>query len=561
MEKWNKIIYEVKFIHLSKLSFDIIIQNGTIVDGTGNLAFKSDIAIKDGKIVKMHYRIAESADLVIDASGLYVSPGFIDMHSHSDSGILYDNRLQSIVTQGITSSVVGMCGYSLAPVSEKGYETFKRDFDMGAPPGVEPAEITWRTFKEYLEDVEQQKISSNIVPVVGFGQIRIAGGTGYENREPTTVELETMRELTREAMEAGAVGMSTGLIYSPQVYSKTEEIIELVKVVAEYNGLYFSHIRNEGSGLLDAVKEFIEIVEKSGVRGGQIAHFKCSGKANWGKSVESIKLVEEANARGLDITVDQYPYNRGATSMSALLPPWVLEGGIDEMLKRLALEETRVQIRTDMVNESEGFDDWYRETGPDNIYISDVKAAEWKEVEGKNVGEITKLRGKSDSRDTIFDMLLENKGEVGITVSSMGEEDINRILKSKYTSIGTDGWGVAPEGIMAFGKPHPRFYGTFPRIIRKFVKEDGLLTLEEAIRKMTSLSAQKLGLFDRGLIREGMWADITIFDYERIYDRATFEEPHQFSEGIEYVLVNGEIVLEKGKQNMNLPGKVIRKKK
>ncbi len=540
------------------MSFDILIKNGKIFDGTGNLGFKSDIAVKDGKIVKLQYRIEDSATRTIDASGLIISPGFIDMHSHSDTGILYDNKLQSIIMQGITTSVVGQCGYSLAPVSEKGFDIFKRDLDMVAPPGVKPAEITWRTFKEYLEEVEKGKISSNIVPLVGFGPIRIAAGPGYEDRIPTDIEIHEMQELTKEAMEAGAFGMSTGLIYSPQVYSKTEEIIELAKIVADYQGLYFSHIRNEGSGLLDAVREFIEIVEKSGCRGGQIAHFKASGKGNWGKSIESLKLVEEANTRGLDITCDQYPYNRGATSMSALLPPWVMEGGIDETLKRLSSEELREKIKIDMVNESEGFDDWYRETGPDKIFISDVKVDEWKDVEGKNVDEITKIKGKADPRDTIFDMLLENEGEVGITVSSMGEEDIRRIMKNKYTSIGTDGWGVAPEGIMAYGKPHPRFYGTFPRIIRKYVKEEGLLTLEEAVRKMTSLSAQKLGLFDRGLIREGMWADITIFDYERIYDKATFEEPHQFSEGIEYVIVNGEIVVEKGKQNTNMPGRVIK---
>ncbi|MCE7741711.1 MAG: D-aminoacylase [Candidatus Heimdallarchaeota archaeon] len=541
------------------MSYDILIQNGTIVDGTGNLGFKSDIAIKDGKIVQLQYEIKETADVVIDALGLLVSPGFIDMHSHSDVGIPYDNRLQSIVSQGITTSVVGQCGYSLAPVSEKGFETFKRDFDMGAPPGVKPPEITWRSFKEYLEDVERKKISSNIVPLVGFGPIRIAGGPSYENREPTEEELQEMKELTKEAMEAGAFGISTGLIYSPQVYSKTDEVIELVKVVKEYNGLYFSHIRNEGTGLLGAVREFIEIVEKSGVRGGQIAHFKCSGKGNWGKSVESVKLVEEANARGLDITCDQYPYNRSATSMSALLPPWALEGGIDETLKRLSSEEIRAKIKTDMVSESEEYDNLNKEAGSYNVYISDVKVDEWKDVEGKNVGEITEIKGKTDPCDTIFDMLLENEGEVGITIRSMGEEDINRIMKSKYTSIGCDGWGVAPDGIMGYGKPHPRFYGTFPRIIRKYVKEEGLLTLEEAIRKMTSLSAQKLGLFDRGLIREGMWADITIFDYERIYDKATYEEPHQFSEGIEYVLVNGEFVLEKGKLNERLPGKVLRR--
>lgn len=541
------------------MSFDIIIRNGKIVDGTGNLAFKSDIAIKDGKIAKMQYKITDKADFIIDANGLIVCPGFIDMHSHTDTGIPYDNRVQSIVTQGITTSVVGQCGYSFAPISDKSYEIFKKEFELSAPPGVKPAEITWRTFKDYLKEVEKTKIASNIVPFVGFGPIRLAGGPGYENREPTEEELQEMRDLTREAMEAGAFGLSTGLIYSPQTYSETEEIIELAKIAAEYNGLYFSHIRNEGSGLLDAVKEFIEIVEKSKVRGGQISHFKCSGIGNWGKSKKSLKLVEEANAKGLDITCDQYPYNRSATSMSALLPPWVLEGGMDEALKRLSVEETRAQIKKDMVTNDGFYDDWYLQTGPDNIFISSVKSEKWKDVEGKNISEISKIREIKDPRDTIFDMILDSKGEVGITVRSMGEEDITRILKSKYTSIGTDGLGVAPEGKMFYGKPHPRFYGTFPRIIRKYVREEGLLTLEEAIRKMTSLSAQKLGLFDRGIIREGMYADITIFNFEKIFDKTTFEKPHQFSEGIEYVLVNGEIVLEKGKQNMNLPGKVLRR--
>ena len=542
------------------MNYDIIIKNGKIIDGTGNLGFKSDIAIKDGKIVKMQYQIADSAKTLIDAIGLYIAPGFIDMHSHSDTGIPYDNRLQSIVTQGITTSVVGQCGYSLAPASDKGLEAFKKEMELSAPPEAKPIEVTWRTFKEYLQIVEKTKISSNIVPLVGFGPIRIAGGPGYEPREPTSEEMQEMKELTREAMEAGAFGMSTGLIYSPQTYAKTEEILELAKVVAEYNGVYFSHIRNEGGGLLDAVKEFIEIVEKSGCRAGQIAHFKCSGRGNWGKSIESLRLIEEANEKGLDITCDQYPYNRGSTSMTALLPPWTLAGGVDEMLKRLASEEIRNKIKTDMVNKSEGFDDWYRETGPEHIYVSSVKEDKWKDTEGKNVKEITKIKGKKDPRDTIFDILLENEGKVGITVESMSEEDIKRIMKSKYTSIGTDGWGVAPYGIMSFGKPHPRFYGTFPRIIRKYVKEEGLLTLEEAIRKMTSLSAQKLGIFDRGILREGMWADITIFDYNRIYDKATFEEPHQFSEGIEYVIINGVMVIEKGIQNLKLPGKVIRKK-
>ncbi|MFW9853215.1 MAG: amidohydrolase family protein, partial [Candidatus Thorarchaeota archaeon] len=311
--------------------FDILIKNGKIIDGTGNVGFNADIAIRNEKISKIWYNIDDEANRVIDATNLIICPGFIDMHSHSDTGIPYDNRLQSIVTQGITSSVVGQCGYSLAPISDEFFDIFKRDFDMSAPPGVEPAELTWRTFDEYLNEVEKTKISSNIVPLVGFGPVRIAAGTGYNNREPTAQEMEKMKEFVEEAMRAGAFGLSTGLIYSPQVYAKTDEIIELIKVVANYNGLYCSHMRNEGNRLIEAIKEVIEIVEKSGVRGAQISHFKASGKANWDKAIEGIRLIEDANSKGLDITCDQYPYNRGATSMTALLPPCSHEGGVDEM--------------------------------------------------------------------------------------------------------------------------------------------------------------------------------------------------------------------------------------
>lgn len=542
------------------MTIDILIKNGKIIDGTGNIAFKADIAIKNEKISKIWYNIDEEANKVIDATDLFVCPGFIDMHSHSDVGIPYDNRLQSIVTQGITSSVVGQCGYSLAPISDEFFEVFKKDFDMSAPPGVEPAELTWRTFDEYLSEVEKTRISSNIIPLVGFGPVRIAAGTGYNDREPTTEEMEKMKAFVEESMYAGAFGLSTGLIYSPQVYAKTDEVIELVKVVTRFNGLYCSHMRNEGNQLLEAIKEVIEIVEKSGVRGAQISHFKASGKANWDKTVQAIKLVEDANNRGLDITCDQYPYNRGATSMTALLPPWVHEGGVDEMMKRLASEEIRQKIKKDMEEGAENYDEWYKDTGPDKIYVASVKEENWRDIEGKTVEEITEIKVKNHPIDTIFDILLENECEVEITVESMSEENIKKIMKNKYTSIGTDGWGISPDGPLSFGKPHPRYYGAFPRIIRKYVKEEEFLTLEEAIRKMTSLSAQKMGIFDRGLIREGMYADIVVFDFDRIYDKATYEDPHQISEGFEYVIVNGVIVVEKEQQNENLPGKVLRHK-
>ncbi len=538
--------------------YDIVIKNGKIVDGSGEDSYFADIAIKDGKIVKISENIDEESNKIIDAQNLVISPGFVDMHSHSDFSIVFDNKAQSVITQGITTSVVGMCGASLAPITDENFDEFKRDCDIGAPPGAE-YDLPWRTFAEYLEEMEKQKIATNIVPFVGFSGVRIAGGPGSENRKPTSEEVEKMQEFVEEAMLAGAFGFSTGLIYAPQVYAKTEEVIELAKAAAKYDGLYFSHIRDEGPRLVESVKEFIEIVEKSGCRGGQMAHHKASGRPNWGKTDTTLKLFEEANKRGLDITGDQYPYNRSATSLITMLPPWVHEGGLEKLLERLESAEMRSKIQRDLLEDTEGTENWMSTVGPENIFISSVKTDYWLDIEGKNLAEITQIKGKQDVFETLFDMILEEKGEIWITIRSMGEEDIHRVMKSKYTMIGCDGSGYAPTGILSYGKPHPRNYGTFPRIIRKFVREENLFSIEEAIRKMSGASAMKLKLENRGLLKEGFWADITIFNEEEIYDVATFENPHQFSKGIEYVIVNGTIVLEEGKQLEEIPGKVLRR--
>lgn len=540
--------------------YDIIIKNGQIVDGTGEKSYFADIAITEGKIVKISENIEAESNKIIDAQNLVVSPGFIDMHSHSDFSIVFDNRVQSVITQGITTSVVGMCGASLAPITDEKYDEFKRDVEIGSPPGAE-YNLTWRTFAEYLNTMEKEKIATNIVPFVGFTAIRIAGGPAYENREPTPEEIVKMQEFVEESMLAGAFGFSTGLIYAPQVYAKTKEVIEVAKAAAKYDGLYFSHIRDEGPKLVESVEEFIEIVEKSGCRGGQLAHHKASGRPNWGKTIKTFELIEEANKRGLNITGDQYPYNRSSTSLITMLPPWVHEGGLDKLLERLNSEDNRSKIKKNLIEETENAENWMTTIGPENIFISSVKTDYWKDIEGKYLEEITEIKGKKDVFETLFDMILEEKGEVWITIRSMGEEDIHRVMKSKYTMIGCDGIGYAPSGILSYGKPHPRNYGTFPRIIRKFVKEEGLFSLEEAIRKMSGASAEKLQLEKRGLLKEGYWADITIFNEEKIYDVATFENPHQFSKGIEYVIVSGTIVLEDKKQLDRLPGQVLKWKK
>jgi N-acyl-D-amino-acid deacylase len=535
----------------------ILIRNGSIIDGTGKPPFKGDVGITQQRITKITDKISEDAAEIIDASRKIVCPGFIDMHSHNDMALPFGNRLESMIRQGVTTSVIGNCGFSLAPVNEDRIDMMKKEIDLFTPPGQD-VEITWRTFEQYLDTLEDSKTAMNIVPLVGFGAVRIAMGPAYENRKPSSDEMAAMKRLVREAMEAGAFGLSTGLIYAPQVYAETSELIELAQVVAQYGGLYFSHIRGEGETLIRAVKELIDIVEKSGCRGGQIAHHKVAGRPFWGASKTTLKMIAEANERGLMIACDQYPYNRGATSLITVLPPWVHEGGIDAILENLKDHSTRERIREDIESGIEGWENIIKEAGWNGIYISSTKTEKWAGVEGLSLASITEMRDYADPADMLFELLLDEKGEVGMTMESMGDEDIHRIMRSPYTMVGTDGEGVAPTGVLGYGKPHPRFYGTYPRILGKYVREDGLLSLEEAIWKMSGFPTQQLGLDNRGRIHEGMIADIVVFNAETVIDKATFMDPHQFPEGILEVIVNGTRVVANGKQSDELPGVILR---
>ncbi|MFX0094940.1 MAG: amidohydrolase family protein, partial [Candidatus Hodarchaeota archaeon] len=480
------------------MSLDIVIKNGRIIDGTGNPWYYADLGIENGKIVRLRPQLDELAIKEVDARNLVVAPGFVDIHSHSDNSIPFDPHLESTIRQGITTAVIGNCGSSLAPINPENMELFKKQAFIFTPPDKE-LEFTWQSFKEYLSNVEKTKCSTNLVPLIGFGAVRIAGGPGYENREPSAEELNQMKIYIEEAMQSGAFGMSTGLVYAPQTYAKTDEIIELAKVVAKYGGIIFSHIRNEGSTVVHAVKELIEIIKISGCRGGQVSHHKVAGPANWGASKETLRLIEEANTHGLNITCDQYPYHRGMMSLLTILPPWVHIGGIEKILERLKDSEERKRIKRDIIEGIKGWESRLTSWGPEQIYLASVKTERWKDMEGKNLVEITKLREKTDVFATLFDLLIDNEGEVSMTAEHMGEEDIHRIMTNRYTMFGTDGCGISPTGILGYGKPHPRFYGTYPRILGRYVREQGLMTLEDSIRKMTSFPAQKLGLFDRGL--------------------------------------------------------------
>ncbi len=535
----------------------ILIENGTVVDGSGSQPFQADVGIREGRIVSIGKTDSNDAIEVIDALGLTVCPGFIDMHSHSDASLPFDNRHESMIRQGVTTSVVGNCGFSLAPVNEDRIDMLMKELELFSPPGQE-IDITWRSFEEYLKVVTSNQMSSNIVPLVGFGTVRIAGGPAYENRKPTQTEIDEMKKYVAEAMESGAFGMSTGLIYAPQVYANTMEVVELTKSVADYNGLYFSHIRGEGATVVQAVQELISIVDQSGCRGGQVGHHKVAGHLHWGKSIETLKLIDDANKCGLNIACDQYPYVRGMTSLDTVLPPWAHEGGFEKVLARLKNPEDIERIRHDIENGLEGWENMIDEAGWDGIYISSVKYDKWKSIEGKSLAEITNLKGYSDPFQVLIDLLIEEELEVVMTMESMGEEDIHRIMKGEYTMIGSDGWGVSPTGILGYGKPHPRLYGTFPRILGKYVREDGILKLEEAIWKMTGLPARMLELKNRGTLREGAWADLVVFDAKSIKDQATFLDPHQFPVGIHHVIVNGAVVVQENRQIGTLPGAVLK---
>jgi N-acyl-D-amino-acid deacylase len=538
------------------MHYDIIIQNGRIIDGTGNPWYKGELGIKNEKIVKIESKIEGNADIMLDATDMIICPGFIDMHSHTDYILLIFNKLTSFIRQGITSIVIGQCGNSFAPIHPDKVEEFRRFYDSTIPV-YKDYNFDWNTFEEYLQKLERNRYPANIVPVVGFENVRIAGGPGYENRPPNEEEYIKMEEYITEAMEAGAFGMSAGLMYAPQIYAKTDEITRCANTVAKYNGLYFSHIRDEGNHVLDAIKEVIEIVKNSGCRGGHIAHHKVSGKNNWGRSVDTIKLIEEANSQGISISYDQYPYNRGMTNLISLLPPWVHEGGIEKLLEKIKNKENQEKIKKDIKKGISDWENYLKENSFDIIYIMLVSSEKWKDIEGKSISEITKIKKKKDDWETFFEILIDDNAGTIMTLESQNEEDIRRIMKGRYHMVGTDGVAVPSKPIL--GKYHPRFYGTYPRILGKYVREEKLLTLEDAIRKMTSFPALRLGLKDRGLIREFMSGDIVIFNPKTVIDKSTYDDPHHFPEGIPYVIVNGTIVVDNIKQKNRYPGKILRR--
>ncbi len=522
--------------------FDMLILNGRVVDGTGNPWFRADIGIKAGRIVKIGSLASASANKIIDARNLIVSPGFIDIHSHSDFALIKDPKAESKIMQGVTTEVIGNCGLSTAPIRENTRGLLEKYLE----PIRFKVKLNWFTIGEYLNQLEKQGIGLNVATLVGHGTIRIAV-MGFDNRLPTKEELDDMKLLVSQSMEDGAFGMSSGLIYPPGCYSNTRELIELCKVVGKYGGIYTTHIRDEEDALIESVKEAIEIGKLSGIP-VHISHHKAAGRANWGKVKETLNLMDEAREKGIDVTCDQYPYAASCTFLSTVIPIWAHEGGTGKLIARLKDPEIRRRLAKEI---EEGIPEW------DKIMIVSVSSEKNKNFEGKTIAEISEAVGKNPA-DVTFDLLIEEEATVMAVFFEMCEEDVCTVMKHPVTMIGSDGLAVTPSGILGEVKQHPRSYGTFPRVLGKYVREERVLTLEEAIRKMTSFPAQRLGFRDRGLIREGFWADITIFDPSEIVDKATYTDPHQFPEGIKYVIVNGELVVEDGKHTGTLAGKVLR---
>ncbi|MBD3255650.1 MAG: amidohydrolase family protein [Candidatus Lokiarchaeota archaeon] len=534
---------------------DILIKNAKIIDGCGNPWFRAEIGISDGKISKIASKINADAKKIIDAKEMIVCPGFIDVHSHTDFIFPFYSRADSFVQQGITTCVVGMCGQGLAPIHPNRVDEFRKSMGEIVPVFKE-IDIKWNTFSEYIKEMVKRRTPINLIFFVGFEAIRVSAGPAFDNRPPTEEEIKKMRASLAEAMESGAFGMSTGLIYAPQIFASTEEITEVAKELKTYGGLYFTHIRDEGGDVLEAIKEAIAIVENSGCKGGQIAHHKIAGRKYWGLSKETLKLISEANQRGISIYCDSYPYIRSMTTLKTGLPPWAREGNDEKILERLRDPKQRTKIIESVKTEHERWENLIHDDGFEHIFISSVNSQKWKPYIGDSIAEATKKSGRENVWDTFFDLLIDDNLGIHVTIEDMGEGDIKRILSSRYQMVGTDGAAIpANPGLGAY---HPRFFGTYPRILRKYVREEKVITIENAIRKMTSFPAQRLGLTDRGVIKEGMCADIVIFDSEKITDKATFINPHQFPEGISHVIVNGVVVVKNQKQFRKTPGKILR---
>ncbi len=529
--------------------YDTIIRNGHIIDGTGSPWYAADLAVKDGRIATIGHLANEQASREINAHGLTVAPGFIDMLGQSEGSILVDPRLPSKIYQGITTEITGE-GESVAPLNDA---IIKEN-----QPGYDHYHITpdWRTFEQYFARLRKQGMGINMGTYVGAATVREMV-IGYDDRAPTPDELKQMQALVEDAMKQGALGLSTALQYPPAPYAKTEELIALAKIAAQYGGIYATHMRSEGNAEMAALDETFRIGREANIP-VEIFHLKASGKSNWGKMPQVIARIEAARASGIDVAADTYAYTAWQNNFSAFIPPWAHDGGDPKLLERLKDPATRARIRKDMLTPSDAWDnEWLAINGPQDILISSVNNKDLQKYTGKRVSEIA-AEWREDAIDTICDFLIKDNASTGAVVFGMQESDAELALRQPWVSIDNDYQGTSPEGLLGKDHPHPRAYGTFPRILAKFVREQKLLTLPDAIRKFSALSAQREHLTDRGVLKQGMWADVVVFNADTIHDVATYADPNRLSVGMQYVLVNGVAVIDGGKMTGALPGVVLR---
>jgi N-acyl-D-amino-acid deacylase len=528
--------------------FDVLIRGGTVYDGTGAAGRRTDVGIRGDRIAAVGDLSKASAATVVNTAGLAVTPGFINMLSWSTESLLVDGRSQGEIRQGVTTQIFGE-GSSMGPLNDA---MKKRAYEQ---MGDIKYDITWTTLSEYLKDLERRGVSQNVASYIGATTIR-EHVIGLEDRKPTPEQLEEMRRLVRTEMEAGALGIGSSLIYAPAFYASTEELIELCKVAAQYRGKYISHMRSEGGRLLEALDELIRISREANIP-AEIYHLKAAGQTNWPKMDQVIVKVEAAREAGLRITANMYTYTAGATGLDAAMPPWVLDGGYEAAYKRLADPDMRKKISAAIRTGGADWENLYLAAGsPDRVLLVEFKSEKLKPLTGKTLTEAAKLRNE-DPVDTIMNLVLEDRSRVGTVYFMMSEENLRKQIRLPWLSFGSDAASMSPEPPFTKSSAHPRAYGNFARLLGKYVRDEKVIPLEEAVRKLTGLPATNLELEGRGFIREGMFADIAVFDPATIADRATFEKPHQFAIGMKHVFVNGGHVLKDGEHTGAKPGRAL----
>jgi len=534
----------------SHKDYDILIKNGTIADGSGNPAYIGSVGINADTIAAVG-KLKATGRLEIDATDLVVAPGFINMLSWATESLIQNGRSESDIMQGVTLEVFGE-GWSMGPLNKK----LKKELQLPTEQGDIKYDIDWNTLDEYLQSLVRRGISPNVASFIGATTVRI-NHIGYENRAPTAEELTSMKQMVKEAMEDGALGVGSSLIYAPAFYSSTEELIELSKVASEYNGLYISHMRSEGNRLLQGIDELITIANEADIR-AEIYHLKMSGKENWNKYDEVVKKIDSARTSGLSITTNMYTYIAGATGLDASMPPWVQEGGYEKWAERLQDSKIRSRVLKEMTNPTDEWENLMYSAGtPDNLLLVGFKNDSLRHYTGKTLTQVAEIHGKSPE-ETAMDLVIADGSRVGTVYFLMSEENIKKQVALPYMSFGSDASSLSPEGVFLNSSTHPRAYGNFSRLLGKYVRDEQIISIEEAVRKLTSLPASNLKIKKRGSLSKGYFADLAIFNPETIQDHATFAKPHQLSTGMIHVFVNGEQVLKNGKHTGAMPGRVVR---